>query len=322
MVQQDYGAEAPLSIRQARPGSGGTFRLLTPIAWKRPPMPFGAIRRATSPSIAAARAGLAAMRREARSAMPRRAEELRLRDRPVAREAPLCHGRGEGCEIDLRRQVRLARRRKRILVAMGAHRLQRIAQPRHGVAVVDEQRGERAPERSELDAPGRERRRARLAHAALGRGCVQPAAGARRRSGSPSTNDELPGSLDPDRAAAPAAAATDTCSTGNDRGTRWRRRSCGRRRRAQRGRRSSAARRRAVSSVAAVAIARESRCSRPARRSSGVDERRARCAPRAARRASGCRARAQLDQAQRAPARPSAARRPRTTARSARRTPG
>ena len=148
---------ADTAVHRGRSRVAGRARwLLTPSAWKREPMPPGAIRRDTPLSISR---GLRRIGRHQPGgalddAEP--AEELALRHRPVAGEPMAARRGGERREIHLCGEVGLAGRAQRIVVAVAAYRLQRIAEPRLRVTVVDEQCSDRRTERGKLRRPVRE----------------------------------------------------------------------------------------------------------------------------------------------------------------------
>ena len=161
-------------------------------------MPTGAIRRAIAVSIAPAFAGLAAMSREARSAMPSVPRNSACDTGPSQASPRPVMACGEGCEVDLRRQVGLAGRGKRVVVAMGADRLQRIAERRRDVSVVDEECGEWLPERGELLRPIREGGSARLEHGAVVKATRASCGGSSTlASVAPSTNASRPAASRP-----------------------------------------------------------------------------------------------------------------------------
>ena len=71
---------------------------------------------------------------------PPSAQELALPDRPQPARLARLRDPGERSEIDVGAEVRIARRGKRIDAAVVAHRLERAACLRLGMAIVDEQR--------------------------------------------------------------------------------------------------------------------------------------------------------------------------------------
>jgi len=80
-------------------------------------------------------------------------EELSLRDRPIAGEAAALHGVSYGREVDLRGKVDLPWGAQGIVITVGRDRLQRIAQGRPCVTIVDEQRGKRRATGGKLSSP-------------------------------------------------------------------------------------------------------------------------------------------------------------------------
>ena len=68
-------------------------------------------------------------------------EEFALRYRPVAGETGIVQDGGEGSKVDLQRQVCFTRRGERVGVAMRGDGLQRVAEARPVVTVVDEETG-------------------------------------------------------------------------------------------------------------------------------------------------------------------------------------
>ena len=73
--------------------------------------------------------------------MPRRPRNSPCGTGPSQAKLLGAHRFGEGGKVDLRGEVGFARRLQRIGVAVAADRLQRVAEARLGVAVVDEERG-------------------------------------------------------------------------------------------------------------------------------------------------------------------------------------
>ena len=74
-------------------------------------------------------------------------EELSLRDRPIAGEAAALHRVSHGREVDLCGEVGLPWGAQGIVITVGRDRLQRIAQSRLRMTVIDEQRGKRRGDR-------------------------------------------------------------------------------------------------------------------------------------------------------------------------------
>ena len=66
-------------------------------------------------------------------------KQIALADRPVNARAHAFGALGEGFEVDMRGEVGVARRAKRIGEGMSGDRLQRVAQAEFGMAVVDDQ---------------------------------------------------------------------------------------------------------------------------------------------------------------------------------------
>ena len=94
-------------------------------------------------------------------------QELALRDRAVAGKAARPHRRREGGEIHLRGEVGFAGRLQGISMAMGLHRLQRVAEAGSCVAVVDEEGREGRAERRQFVGEAGQCRRALLEDVAV-----------------------------------------------------------------------------------------------------------------------------------------------------------
>ena len=114
--------------------------------------------------------GLAAMSREARSAMPRVPRNSAWDTGPSQASPWLVMACAKAAKSTCAVRSDFAGRGERIVVAMGADRLQRIAERRRDVTIVDEECSELIPERGRAFAPSREGAGARLEHGALGVG--------------------------------------------------------------------------------------------------------------------------------------------------------
>ena len=137
----DVSKSGGMLAQAGSPGKGGRCGLRAPSTLKRAPIPDGDINRPTAISMAFAWAGLAAIRREARSEIPSDARKAACVTTGSTAKPRSRQQAGEILEIDMRRQIGLARRTQGILVAMRAHGLQRIADGTLRMAIVDQQHG-------------------------------------------------------------------------------------------------------------------------------------------------------------------------------------
>ena len=125
-----------------KPGGAGTARLATTIALNSAPISFSPLptRRRRAASNSSARSGARSASARARTIDAERAQEVALVDRAVDGGAGGARAARHRGEVHMRGEVAFARVGQRVDRAMGAHRLQRVAEAGGGVAVVEEQR--------------------------------------------------------------------------------------------------------------------------------------------------------------------------------------